>query len=302
MHFVKHNTLEFYKELASAKVIIENTNIVERLHATKKQNQYLLQTWHGSVLATKVDGDVVMGLGWKHLSKTCQKTVDYLLSNSSFETEVFRTAYWKTVPSLLVGHARNDVFFKDDAAKGKIRNKVYRELNISKDKKIFLFAPTHRDNVNESYQALNYELIKKALEKRFGGEWQIVVRLHNRLKKQSVKWLGGLPSYVSNGTLYEDMQELLVAADAGVTDYSSWIFDYVLSGKPGFLIEIGLDEFKNREDFIIRLRRHHFQLVKTVQNLQNVLRILMRISMRRIQNDFWKNVAVWKMDMPVNVL
>lgn len=48
---------------------------------------------------------------------------------------------------------------------------------------------------------------------------------------------GGLPSYVSNGTLYEDMQELLVAADAGVTDYSSWIFDYVLSGKPGFLIE-----------------------------------------------------------------
>ena len=75
---------------------------------------------------------------------------------------------------------------------------MYRELNISKDKKIFLFAPTHRDNVNESYQALNYELIKKALEKRFGGEWQIVVRLHNRLKKQSVKWLGGLPSYVSN--------------------------------------------------------------------------------------------------------
>ena len=72
------------------------------------------------------------------------------------------------------------MFFKDDAAKGKIRNKVYRELNISKDKKIFLFAPTHRDNVNESYQALNYELIKKALEKRFGGEWQIVVRLHNR--------------------------------------------------------------------------------------------------------------------------
>ena len=104
LHFVKHNTLEFYKELASAKVIIENTNIVERLHATKKQNQYLLQTWHGSLGIKRLDGDVVMGLGWKHLSKTCQKTVDYLLSNSSFETEVFRTAYWKTVPSLLVGH------------------------------------------------------------------------------------------------------------------------------------------------------------------------------------------------------
>ena len=272
LHFVKHNTLEFYKELASAKVIIENTNIVERLHATKKQNQYLLQTWHGSLGIKRLDGDVVMGLGWKHLSKTCQKTVDYLLSNSSFETEVFRTAYWKTVPSLLVGHARNDVFFKDDAAKGKIRNKVYRELNISKDKKIFLFAPTHRDNVNESYQALNYELIKKALEKRFGGEWQIVVRLHNRLKKQSVKWLGGLPSYVSNGTLYEDMQELLVAADAGVTDYSSWIFDYVLSGKPGFLIEIGLDEFKEQRGFYYPIETTPFPIAKNSTELAKCIK------------------------------
>lgn len=267
LHFVQHNTLEFYRELASARVIIENTNIVERLHALKKPDQYLFQTWHGSLGIKRLDGDVVMGLGWKHLAKICQKNVDYLLSNSDFESEVFASAYWKGVPALKVGHARNDVFFLDEAAKSRIRRKVYYNMGISEDKKIFLFAPTHRDRVNESYQALNYELIKDALQKRFGGDWQIVVRLHNRLKKESVKWLGGLPSYVSNGTLYEDMQELLVAADAGVTDYSSWIFDYVLSGKPGFIIELGLDEFKEQRGFYYPIETTPFPIAKNSKEL-----------------------------------
>ena len=44
LKFVRHNTYEFYKELASAKVIIENTNIVERLYAYKKKEQFLLHT------------------------------------------------------------------------------------------------------------------------------------------------------------------------------------------------------------------------------------------------------------------
>lgn len=267
LQFVQHNTYEFYKELASAKVIIENTNIVERLHVAKKPEQYLFQTWHGSLGIKRLDGDVVMGMRWKALAKACQKKVDFLLSNSSFETEVFETSYWGKVPSLLVGHARNDIFFADDAQKAKIRRKVCRNLNIPEEKKIFLFAPTHRDNVNESYQALNYEMIKAALEERFGGEWQIVVRLHNRLKKESVKWLGGLPSYVSNGTMYEDMQELLVAADAGVTDYSSWIFDYVLSGKPGFIIEIGLDEFKEQRGFYYPIETTPFPIAKNSKGL-----------------------------------
>ena len=47
LKFVRHNTYEFYKELASAKVIIENTNIVERLYAYKKNEQFLLHTCHG---------------------------------------------------------------------------------------------------------------------------------------------------------------------------------------------------------------------------------------------------------------
>lgn len=268
LQFVRHNSYEFFKELAASKVIIENTNIVERLYAYKKKDQHLIQTWHGSLGIKRLDGDVVMGFRWKQLAKKCQKSVDLLLSNSDFETEVFRTAYWKDVPSVMVGHARNDIFFlKDEEKIAKIRKKVCRFLNINENRQIFLFAPTHRDDVDESYEALDYSLIKKALETRFGGKWQIVIRLHNRLKKESRMWLNDLPSYVSDATMYEDMQELLLVTDVGVTDYSSWIFDYVLSRKPGFIIELGLEDFKESRGFYYPIETTPFPIAKDSEEL-----------------------------------
>lgn len=273
LQFVRHNSYEFFKELAASKVIVENTNIVERLYAYKKKDQYLLQTWHGSLGIKRLDGDVVMGFSWKRLAKKCQKSVDLLLSNSDFETEVFRTAYWKDVPSVQVGHARNDIFFmKDEEKIAKIRKKVCRFLNIDESRQIFLFAPTHRDDVDESYEALDYSLIKKALEERFGGKWQIVIRLHNRLKKESKLWLNDLPSYVSDATLYEDMQELLLVTDVGVTDYSSWIFDYVLSRKPGFIIELGLEDFKESRGFYYPIETTPFPIAKDSEELAERIR------------------------------
>ncbi len=273
LQFVRHNSYEFYKELAASKVIIENTNIVERLRAYKKKDQHLIQTWHGSLGIKRLDGDVVMGHSWKRLAKKCQKSVDLLLSNSDFESEVFRTAYWKDVPSVMVGHARNDIFFmNDEEKKAKIRKKVTKFLGIDENRQIFLFAPTHRDDVDESYETLDYSLIKKALEARFGGKWQIVIRLHNRLKKESSMWLNDLPSYVSDATFYEDMQELLLCTDVGVTDYSSWIFDYVLSGKPGFIIEMGLEDFRESRGFYYPIETTPFPIAKDSRELAERIR------------------------------
>lgn len=268
LKFVQHDTYEFYKEMASSKVIIENTNIVERLGAYKKKNQYLFQTWHGSLGIKRLDGDVVMGFSWKQLAKKCQKNVDFLLSNSDFESEVFRTAYWKNTPALMVGHARNDIFFtEDEDFKNKIKKKVYTALGIDMNKKIFLYAPTHRDDVGESFHAFNYGAVKAALEERFGGEWQIVLRFHNRLRKQSRNWLRHLPDFVSDATMYGDMQELLLCTECGVTDYSSWIFDYVLGRKPGFIVEVGLEDYENSRGFYYPIETTPFPIAKNFKQL-----------------------------------
>lgn len=268
LRLVKHGTFDFYKELASSKVIIENTNIVERLGVYKKKNQYLFQTWHGSLGIKRLDGDVVMGKSWKKLAKRCQKSVDYLLSNSDFETEVFETAYWEGVPSLRTGHARNDIFFMEDKKMiAAIRRRVYRFLDIDPQKKIFLFAPTHRDNLGESFHSFDYAAVKEALEERFGGEWQIVLRFHNSVRRQSRKWMRTLPDYVSDATMYGDMQELLLCTEVGVTDYSSWIFDYVLGKKPGFIVEMGLEQYEQARGFYYPLESTPFPIAKDFKEL-----------------------------------
>ena len=94
-----------------------------------------------------------------------------------------------------------------------------------------------------------------------------MIRLHNRLKKESKSWLNILPSYVSDATFYEDMQELLLCTDVGLTDYSSWIFDFVLSGKPGFIIELGLEEYKSSRGFYYPIDSTPFPIAKDSREL-----------------------------------
>ena len=123
-----------------------------------------------------------------------------------------------------------------------------------------------------SFKEGKEEMIKEALEERFGGKWQIVIRLHNRLKKESRSWLNLLPSYVSDATFYEDMQELLLCTDVGLTDYSSWIFDFVLSGKPGFIIELNLEDYENARGFYYPIDTTPFPIATSSEELADNIR------------------------------
>ncbi len=273
IHFVKYNTLAFYQELASAHFIIENTNILERLLVYKKPGQICFQTWHGSLGIKRLDGDVVRNANWRRIARRSQKIIDYMLCNSDFDVDVFREAYWKDAPEyLMYGHPRNDIFFWDKDRKQAVIEKVYDYLGVPRGKKLFLYAPTHTDDVDESFSPLPYEEVAQVLQERFGGEWQIVVRAHNRLKKESRTWFRNLPACVSDATMYDDMQDLLVAADAGLTDYSSWIFDYMLSRKPAFIITLHLDVFAANRGFYYPLESTPFPIAPDVRALLENIR------------------------------
>lgn len=44
-----------------------------------------------------------------------------------------------------------------------------------------------------------------------------------------------MPDFVYDVSDWPDIQELMLFIDAGITDYSSWICEYMLTRKPGFL-------------------------------------------------------------------
>ena len=142
------------------------------------------------------------------------------------------------------------------------------ENYIPENTKMALYAPTFRDNYSfESYD-LDYNKLKEALEKRFGGKWVVLVRFHFRLRNLEIpkKYIKN----VINVTDYNDMQELLCACDLGITDYSSWMCDYVLTRKPGFLYASDIQKYIDDErGFYYPLKTTPFKVAENNDELYN---------------------------------
>ena len=204
------------------------------------------------------------------------EAIDYIISNSAFETGVFKYNFWCNGNILEYGHCRNDIFFKTTNEKSDIKSKVYNALGISSDKKILLYAPSFRDDNDAGCCNIDIECLINSIEKKYEGIWVPVVRLHPNytVDNLSLKLLDN--KNVIDATLYPDMQELLVAADIGVTDYSSWMFDYMLSKKPVFIYATDIEKYNTDRGFYYPLEetpfpiaRNNDELAKNIENFDN---------------------------------
>ena len=105
------------------------------------------------------------------------------------------------------------------------------------------------------------------MERRFGGEWVGLVRLHPNFSRFS-KMLN-LPANVIDVTNYSDMQELLLVSDACITDYSSCIFEFSIDGKPGFIYAPDFDAFKQDRDVYYEITDTPFPVSTSLEGLND---------------------------------
>lgn len=250
--FVRDNTPSYFKSLARAKVVIQNGHSMQKNGVRKSSGQYWIQTWHGSLGLKKLEGAGGNQRYYRKMQKLDNTDTDLVIVNSDFESDVFTNTYWRDVSKPMLGHARNDILFDKSASTAKrIRNKVLSRLNLpDTGQKFLLYAPTHGDGRRgKAFGALDLDGLRKALSDKFGGNWEILIRTHNSNKRRSDAWLSGLPSYCHNASYFPDMQELLMVADAGLSDYSSWVSDYIHTGKPAFLHAPDLDAYNKSRGF-----------------------------------------------------
>ena len=272
VRLVGYGTKLALKELASAKLWIDNQrkNYFIKKGLTKKNGQYFIQTWHGSLGIKKLDADVKAFTDeykqeWVERAKFDSSMWDYLLTNSEFENEIFRHALWFNNEIKQYGHPRNDVFFKDSSS---INIKLREFYNIPKSKKILLYVPSFRDDENIDCYKLDYNKVLSAIEKKFGSEWICITRLHPRAKKFDSELIPPF-SNIIDGTFYPDIQELLVSADIAITDYSSCIFDFMLSKKPAFIFATDIEKFNNDRGFYYPLESTPFPVSSDNETLIN---------------------------------
>lgn len=266
VRLVERGSYEMFQEMSTAKVWMDNALNCVWYDMPKKKSQVYLNTWHGSMGIKRLSGNDE----WMKKAARCNKVTDYCIANSTFEEDVYRTTFWPDVEILKYGHARNDILF-DQAEMAKKRKKVCRYFGIAPSCKIFLYAPTFRDNGTTPFAQIDFEALKNALQERFDCKVCILVRLHFKNRKstifeeQSRDWL-------CNATMYPDMQELLAAADMGLTDYSSWAYDFVLTRRPMFLYAPDIADYDQDRGFYYPLESTPFPLAQNNQELvQNVL-------------------------------
>ena len=208
----------------------------------KRRKQLCVSTWHGTPLK-RIGGDEIHSAlkGYK----TCS---DYIVAGCDLTKNALETAFFHAVPVKKYGTPRNDVFFQNaniDALKEK--------LQIPKNYKVILFAPTFRKDIENSgvaqIQSMDFEKLFEGLNARFGGEWCFVFRVHqlvlNKIDVAEISKKYG--DRVINGNLCDDMAEYLLCADGLITDYSGSLFDFALTKKPCYLYSLDRKHYEQEE-------------------------------------------------------
>ena len=245
---VKKDSCEYYHEVATARVWIDNER--KDIQIKKRDGQYYIQTWHGSGPLKKVEKDVEDKLSpeYVRIAKHDGEMIDLFLSSTSANSYMYRNSFYSNGEILECGSPRNDVMFQNPPVD---RNKVLHSLGIEDRKaKIVLYAPTFRSTREESAETydLDAERVISELNKKFQGEFIMLLRFHcwdvsefDRIKKLYVGCI--------NTTGYEDTQELLAISDVLITDYSSIMWDFSLKRAPVFLYQNDAQQYMDGRGF-----------------------------------------------------
>ena len=259
-----YGTPQAVRELSTAKVWVNDSRGGAPF---KRKGQFYMQTWHGFALKHIERAAVNLPEHYVNQCKRDSSQIDVIVSNSGFMTKVYREDFWYDGEIVSYGSPRNDVFFKENSA----GDKVKAFFGLPADRKLLLYAPTFRDDGSTDCYALDPKLAVEACETRFGGKWTALLRLHPNAAALSKGLFPYDGNQIIDATSYPDMAELLLACEVLVTDYSSSMFDYALSGKPCIQFATDIERYQQGRGFYFPLDELPFPLVSTNGELKRLI-------------------------------
>lgn len=237
-YLVKDRSKRYERALATAKYWICNYRMYDYIYP-KKDQQYI-QCWHGTPLK-RLGYDIEhsnnamnSSAEIKYKYRTDAEKFKYILSPSSFASDKFASAWnlnktGQREKIIELGYPRDDFlkhYTKEDVLQ------IKKELGVSEDKKVLLYAPTWRDNQHTSGVGYVYstEVDFSKLQQHLGDEWIILFRAHYLVANSFDfdKYAG----FVYDVSSYDEINRLYVISDLLITDYSSVFFDYANLCRP----------------------------------------------------------------------
>ncbi len=233
---------EWYTALGSSRYLCSNIEF-ER-YFRKRPYQRYLQTFHGYAFKSMgISLWRVQGRPESVIDKECTRRSgawDAIVVPESFCVDLYRQEYRFTGEALVSGYPRNDALVTADTAS--VRARVLAQLGIHPDQIVVLYAPTWRDTVATSaWTAKLFDgLDLRAFAEGLGDRYAVLVRGHNYNLREGFAPLTGKVWDVSD---YPEINDLLLAADVAVLDYSSIRFDWLITGKPVVFFVPDLEDY-----------------------------------------------------------
>ncbi|MDQ8705811.1 bifunctional glycosyltransferase family 2 protein/CDP-glycerol:glycerophosphate glycerophosphotransferase [Streptomyces sp. LHD-70] len=222
--YVIEGSRRYWEVMARATYLVNNSSFPGGF--VKRPGQVYLQTHHGTPLKK-------MGLDQRRYPAgthgiSFQKVLDHTdqwdfsLSSNPHSTEVWERVYPSTYEALELGYPRNDRYFR---ASSEDVTRIRKELGVEGGRTVLLYAPTHRDYQKGFQPRLDLPRFVRAL----GPDVTVLVRAHYFYGARA-----GLEEHpqLLDVTAHPCVEELCLAADALVTDYSSLMFDYACLDRP----------------------------------------------------------------------
>ena len=244
---VKRKTLKYYYYMATSKYWIFNCRQADEI-IKRKENIYL-QTWHGTPLKKlAMDMDNVNMAGQTDINEYKEKFYnnsrrwDYLLIQNDYSREIFKKAFAFN-KTILNGYPANDILYTVNNKES--IDKIKDKLNIPKNKKIILYAPTWRDDnfYKKGHYRMNIELDLDKMQKELGNEYIILLRMHYLITNNiNIEKYKGFVYDYSQGY---DIQELYLVSDILITDYSSVMFDYSNLNRPIIFFTYDIEQYRD---------------------------------------------------------
>lgn len=265
---VRHGSIAWLRALATSRVLVNNTNFPG--YFRKRAAQKYIQTWHGTPLK-RLGRDIVDVVPTGSYLKMMDREAafwDYLISPSSYCTELFPTTFGFSGKIIETGYPRNDILTTRASARDQIR----RSLGIEDNKLVVLYAPTWRDTnrtATGNWKPVNF------LGEDLGPGVTVLFRGHtNTHQAHTYRVAKG----AIDVTDYKNVAELYLAADVLVTDYSSSMFDFSVTGKPMIFLAPDLDDYVSKRGFYFDFEalapgpilRDSSKLSETLKNIESV--------------------------------
>lgn len=172
-----------------------------------------------------------------------ERKLDYMIASSPLNGEANASAYGylgiSLKNNLCIGHPRNDYLFlnkKNEMEIKRVKKMFAKMLNYDPGKKVIIYLPTFRWNIEDTPSLFFAdESETKPLQGLLENNNAILIeKSHNRLIRRKIMTD---KEVIQNRNMFllssmVDTQELLLASDMLISDYSGCLLDYLILDRP----------------------------------------------------------------------